>query len=229
MAILLTQLTAPESTRWATVAQVRSRLSPAEVSAGGETLDDLLGDLLDEASAAATKVVGRELARAQYRQHLPGYGTDKLRLARGPLDPVGLILLLRGDQVDASLFIADTEHALLVRLDGQSWELTARYAGHSDPIPVGGDLSNDYTCTYWAGYRMPGQAPEDTGEPFPAELRAVVLGMVLSAYREPLRGGVGVKSLKKADRTVEFFQGSGGGASIENNSVLQDERDKVGP
>lgn len=225
---LLTTLTPPASTRWATVAQVRARLLPAEVAAGGSGLDDLLGDLLDEASASATAILGRQLARAQYRQYLPGRGTDTLGLARGPLDPAGLILSLRGTQIDPAIFFANSEHALLLRTEGQVWELTARYAGLSDPIPVGSDLIPDYTCTYWAGYRMPEQDPDDPGEPFPVELRAVGVGMVLAAYREPLMGGPGVKVFKKADRQIEFFQGRGG-VSPAYASVLENERDKVGP
>ena len=198
------------------------------MAAGGAGLDDLLGDLLDEASAAATAIVGRQLARAQYRQYLPGRGTDVLMLARGPLDPAGLILSLRGTQIDPATFFANAEHALLLRTEGGVWELTAHYAGQSDPIPVGGDLIADYTCTYWAGYRMPEQDPSDPGESFPAELRAVVVGMTLAAYREPLMGGPGVKVFKKADRQIEFFQGKGG-VSPAWASVLENERDKVGP
>lgn len=228
MPILVNQLTAPVATRWATLAQVRARLLSAEVSAGGAGIDALLSSLLDEASATGVRIVGRPVARAQYSQLLPGYGTQQLRLARGPLERLDLTLSLRTVAVDPTLFTVDSRHALLIRVDGGLWELTARYAGRAPAtaIPVGGDLSPDYASTFWAGYRMPEQGSGDPGEAFPADLQAVAIRMVAYAYRENLKGGAGVKSMKKADRQIEWY---GRPVSDSDMQILEDEKNQVGP
>lgn len=224
MPTIIQELTPPETAAWTTPDQVALRLLEAEVAAGGTELSDLLEELIDEASGAACRVVGRPVARAQYRQQLPGYGTDILRLSRGPLEVEDLTLALRGDDVDPALYSVDPAHALLVRTDGGVWELTARYAGAADPIPVGSDLRNDYAAEFWAGYRMPGDAGTD-GTPLRAELRGVVVRMVLAGYREVRRGGAGVRRMKKADREVEWF---GGPLPDCDLRILEDERDMVG-
>lgn len=229
MPILVTQLTPPVATRWATVAQVTARLLPAEVSAAGAGLDSLVGDLLDEASEVAVGIVGRPLARAQYSQLLPGYGTQQLRLARGPLEGTSsdIALLLRGSVVDPALYAVDSEHALLVRTDGGLWDLTPRYAGRAPggAVQVGSDVAPDYSVpSFWAGYRMPEQPDSDPGTPLRASLRAVAIGMVLSALREIWRGGRGLKSVKKADRQIEWY---GRVLDDSDTQVLEDERDLV--
>jgi|GEM_PF-4168830 len=226
MPILISQLTPPVATQWATVDQVKVRILPALLTAGGAGADSLLSDLIDEASATAAGIVGRPVARAQYSQQLPGYGTQQLRLGRGPLEPSDLTLTLRGDAVDPTVYAVDSPHALLVRTDGWIWELTARYGGSAEPIPVGSDLRPDYASTYWAGYRMPSQPDSDPGTPLPAELRGVVIRMVVSNYAQTLRGGNGVKSLKKADRQIEWY---GRVLSDADTQILTDERDLVGP
>lgn len=229
MPILVTQLTPPVATRWATVAQVTGRLLPAEVSAAGAGLDSLVGDLLDEASERAVGIVGRSLARAQYSQFLPGYGTHQLKLARGPLegDSASVSVLLRGTPVDPSVYAVDSVHALLVRTDDGLWDLTARYAGHApgEAIQVGSDLSFVYSVpSYWAGYRMPEQSGSDPGTPFPASLRKVAIDMVVDALREIWRGGAKLKSVKKADREIQWY---GRDLDDSETQILEDERDLV--
>jgi len=228
MPILLSQLTRPTSTRWATIAQAKSRLLAAEVAAGGSALDDLLSDLLDEASATASAAINRSQGRAQYLQSLPGYGTQQLRLGVGPLESTDLVLTLRGVAIDPALYLVDSLHALLIRTDAQLWELTARYVGAApgQAIPMGSDLSPDYSATFWAGYRMPEDDPDAPGVPFPAELRGVVLRMVTSAYRAIQRGGEGIKMLKKADRQIQWY---GTHLTDQDTAILQYEKDKVGP
>lgn len=228
MPILLSQLTQPTSTRWATLAQAKSRLLAAESVAGGSGLDALLSDLLDEASATASAAIDRSQGRAQYIQSLPGYGTQQLRLGVGPLESTDLSLTLRGDSIDPTTYMVDSLHALLIRTDAQLWELTARFVGAApgQAIQMGSDLSPDYLATFWAGYRMPEDPDDAPGVPFPAELRGIVLRMVTSAYRVIQRGGEGIKMLKKADRQIQWY---GTHMADADTAILQHEKDKVGP
>lgn len=230
MPLLISQLTAPVATRWATLDQVKARLLATEITAGGAGLDALLSDLLDEASGAAVRILQRPAARAQYRQAIAGQGTSWLKLARGPLEAAGLTLTLRGADVDPQFYTIDSRHALIVRNDSSLWELTARYVGRApgEAMPMGSDLVYDYSSDYWAGYRMPEQPNTDLGEPLPVELRGVVIRMVAAAYRMvKFPPPANAKSMKKADREIQW--GNGYVIPAADIQILDDERYLVGP
>lgn len=231
---LVTIITPPAKTRWATPAQVAARLG---LATDGPTLA-VLGDLIDEQGGIAERIVGRPVCRTRYLERVPGRGTRFLKLSRGPVEVINSITF-RGDVVDpVSYYVADPRRALVGRtLDHgfplESWELTADRVGRSETIPMGGDPRPDYAVDYVAGYVMPEDdqslaTPPAPGVALTPWLRGAVIDLVRGSYyasqRDPL-----VRSFIKADRTVVFFgnTGSRGALPDPTETALTDERDAI--
>lgn len=106
-----------------------------------ESVDTLLGELIDEVSSDVTEYLGRPLAYQQYEEKFRGNGENYLQFSRWPLD---------GDSSRITVTIdgtADTD-----------WEVADFGAGilYRDSTWV---KDNEFSTvvTYYAGYLMPGQ------------------------------------------------------------------------
>lgn len=217
---LVQTITAPDNTRWATVAQARTRLRLTADS------DALLGDLLDEASAIAERVLGRPVARARYLEQVEGLGSPRLRVSRAPVESV-LEVTLYDDPVDPSTYqIGDARRGVLLRVGSINWALTSEAVGRSNRIPSGVTFPG-YGVDFWAGYSMPETNPVPPGAiPFPAHLRSAALTIVAALYHSGPRDPA-VASMSKADRAVSFFPSSGDPMAVPPAAlaILEEERD----
>lgn len=210
-------LEAPTETSWVTVDVARRRLGsdPAE--------DTTLAEIIEEQSALAEGIIGRSIARTKYRERVIGRGTPRLQLSRAPLESVET-LSLEGTAVDSSVFEAVVDSAQILRTDGSPWALTAPLVGRSERVPAAALAEPRYLADYWAGYYLGADPPPPDSLPLPVSLRGAVLGMIALAYNEGKRDPA-IKSMRKADRQVAFFEGSPVPAS--SMAALEHEREKL--
>jgi hypothetical protein len=114
--------------------------------------DARLNRLLAWATDAIRKHLGRELARQQYHELLPGYGDTLSNLAVRPVETGSVILLVDG--VTNTDFTLDSELGILMLEDGFRW--SAQLWGGVQFSQIPGSETNNVDATYWAGYVLPG-------------------------------------------------------------------------
>jgi len=141
------------STRLTTVAVVEGLVGPTSD-------DSLLGELIDQASAAIAAYCHRPFARETYAESLAGFGEIRLQLARTPVVAVSSVVDQDGNVItDHS--IEDAVRGWLYRRAGWVWSAQAyaglgaggRFMDMGAPLPRSEEPH--YTVAYQAGYLMP--------------------------------------------------------------------------
>ncbi len=217
---LIEILTPSPAVRWATVAQARTRLG-LDVTA-----DTLLGELLDEQSDLANRIVGRPLERQQYRERVGGDGSDLLRVSRVPLEQIDSIVIDTETVATADYEIANSRLGL-IRHSSSTWQNTSRITGVVSQV-YSGPPQQTYVITYWAGYKM----PEDSGAPaeaieLPARFRSAILEMVRGAVVRQDLVIPGIERMRKEGYEVKFSDTALGPIPTAALQILEDESEVI--
>lgn len=156
----ITVVTPPATTLLTTLARVKAELGITDISS-----DDILNELIDEASSAIAKECGWPFGVATYSETLPGSGSQLLGLGRVPIISVSQVLQdsdpLPTATVDAEsgYSIEDADAGALYRRVG--WGRTSGLLGWGSEayatgyILPGRGATLRYAVTYTAGYTLP--------------------------------------------------------------------------
>lgn len=134
----------------------------AELAGDPDTLnqaaDKVLADLIAAASSAISAYCHRTFGQQVYTETLPSYGGTLLRLEHTPVLAVAS-LLFQGQAV-TDFSIDDPEAGFLYRqsLFADTVQVGWNLAGFVAPWTVARDATGGWSCTYTAGYVLPGQA-----------------------------------------------------------------------
>lgn len=209
--------------------EVTNQLAPAEltslstlkrrlrVASLGSADDDLLRDLIREASAEVVSYCRRPFARAQVIETglRPDGGSVFLSLtpvvevhsvSRGG-EP---ILDFEVEDPDAGIISAGSGGGILAENEMRWW---------NDPFQ--GVARETYTVDYTGGYLTPQDPPEGQPAPprtLPFDLEAAVISMVGYAY-SPDADDRKIKSVKVEDITYQYETGSASGASTMDSAL----------
>lgn len=204
--------TAPTAAAATTAARTRVRF-PVLASLS----DELLAQLITEATEAAEGHIGRPFARATYTELLSGTGTEILRLGRAPLESITSVTI-GTELLDAAGYDRIDERQPNIRRKTPAttateavWPLSRRGVGYVDDLRVAGlDEVLNIEVVYVAGYWLPTMAgtPPAGVHLLPGSLEGAVQRMV----RDQQQGEgvpVGVASIKKGDRSITYLPGFG--------------------
>jgi len=126
-------------------ADVKTRLG---IAAATTTYDDLIDDLIADASSQIAEFLGRPLARQQYLETVSGGNRARILLSRFPVDRDSVTLTI-DDTADTDFTVEDPDQGVLYR-DG-SWPInTARNWPAERP-------EENIAITYKAGWVLPDQ------------------------------------------------------------------------
>jgi len=150
----ITVSTYPPATALTTLRRVKVELG---LDLAGSTHDELLDDLIGEASAAIEAYCGRDFARATVTEVLPGTGRTLLQLTRTPVVSVSGVVYSSASTIASSeYYVEDQEQGTLYRDSGWYWTV-GETAEDLVPRYVPSQPMNDYSVTYVGGYLVPAQ------------------------------------------------------------------------
>jgi hypothetical protein len=185
---------------------VKSRIGISDTSN-----DDVISELIDEASQLVTDFVGYDLAQKAYVETIPGSQHRFLLLSRMPINSVSSITFDGSAITDYT--IHDAASGILYRELG--WTRSIGYYGpiNIDPLP-GSEIPN-WIVTYVAGFKIPGEEGElsDGEYNLPRSIQAHVFTVVKTLYFNRQRDP-NVKS-----RRVEEFEEVYGTDSINIGTI----------
>ena len=148
----ITYRTYPTSTLLTTKRRVKVELG---LSLTDTSKDELLDDLIAEASASIEGYCGRAFGRAAVTETLPGTGRTRLMITRTPVVTVTSVAYNDSTISSSEYVIEDADAGFLYRDDGWYWTV-AQDAGALVPRYVPSLGINDYTVQYTGGYLLPG-------------------------------------------------------------------------
>lgn len=146
----ITVNTAANSKKLTTLAEVKDDLG---IPSGTTTYDTAINKKIDQASAAIVRYCGREFAKEDVTETLPGDGSNTLLLTRTPIISV-TSLSYKGTALDTANYeISDPEAGIIFSSVG--FLDTAQAGFGLSEIPVAGSRQNSYSARYIAGYWLP--------------------------------------------------------------------------
>lgn len=155
------------------------------ISAGDTSKDDVIDDLIKQASAFITRFTGREFARETVTEKIIGKGLPTLLLSRTPIIAVNTVCF-RDGFIDDEVDVQDADAGVIFRQIGFS----SSTLGNSDsfnyhPTAYGVE---DWHVTYTGGYVLPnwdGGAIDSDGPEIllPSDLERACIDMVKTYYR----------------------------------------------
>lgn len=140
--------------RLVTLSKVKTRFGITSTSN-----DDILGDLIDEASAAIVSYLGRDLSAQTYSEKVTGRGSPFLQVSRMPITSISSITRQNQGSTSSttldstSYSILDGAAGLIFRSSGFEWD--AQLAGHASLFKDPHTAFTNYTVTYTGGFNLP--------------------------------------------------------------------------
>lgn len=163
--------------------------------------DEVLIQLINQASASVERALGRKLRRSTYTQHLKGTGNQYLLVENYPIIDVEYIKQA-GEYIDPGLYDITEQGAAGVIYKDDGWT----YYGY--PYGLAGDHitgSRNIVVRYTAGYVLPWEATEDDPATLPADLEGLVQEMVQYIFGKLQNGGTaGLKAFSISDVRWEW-------------------------
>lgn len=171
------------------------------ISMEDTSMDALLTQLINQASAYVEQALGRKLKRDTYTERHKGNGSQELLTDQYPIISVEYIKWA-GEIVDPAQY--DTTRS--AQYGGIYKDDAWPYRGY--PQGLTGDSvmgSRNLEVRYTAGYVLPKDATEDDPATLPADLEMLVQEMVMSGYGKMQTGGnAGLKSYSISDVRWEW-------------------------
>lgn len=183
---MLEILTAAETVALVELATVKAHMRPAVT---GTSQDARLTAMIRWASAAIGTHCRRTFARQEYRQTLPGTGSQHLMLGVGPVecdaDRLLPSLTLNGSEI-TDYRVESVVAALLWRESGwpQARGRTGKFSTRSDDQWLDREA---IVAGFWAGYLMPGEDDIDGAYRLPDDVERAALVTVIEWNREDAR------------------------------------------
>lgn len=192
---MLKVITPAANKQLTTVDVVKSELGISDTSQ-----DTLLAKLIDQASDAIVSFCGRPFAREDYRETVPGYGTNRLLLSRTPI--VQISSVVADSEIITDYLLENAEAGILYRKRGWQWAPTLGW--HITWQPVGGSENLNFTVDYTAGYVLPGDEGDTRTLPHDIERACIdtVKAWFHARERDPAVTGEGV-----GDYQASYAQG----------------------
>jgi hypothetical protein len=163
--------------------------------------DDLLTQLINQASAYVEAALGRRLKQAGYTERHKGTGAQELLTDQYPITLIDYIKWA-GEIIDPALYdISRTAEAGCVYKD-DGWPYRGYTHGLAGDAVMG---SRNLEVRYTAGYVLPKDATADDPATLPADLEGLIMDMVKAAYGKMQSGGdAGLKSYSISDVRWEW-------------------------
>ena len=165
--------------------------------------DNVLLQLINQASASIERALGRKLRRSIYVERLKGTGTQYLMVENYPIVSVAFIKQA-GVLIDPGLYDITVQGNAGVIYKDDGWT----YYGY--PQGLAGDLmtgSRNIEVQYTAGYILPWEATEEMPADLPADLEGLAQEMVQYAFGKLESGGsAGLKAFAISDVRWEWSE-----------------------
>jgi hypothetical protein len=146
----LVTVTSPVTTRLISLSRVRRSLRieyPDD--------DDVLLDMIDEATDIVQEYLLYPLARGVYTEYVPGFGTQRLMLSRVPIVAVSQVLD-DGTLVASTAYQIESPAAMGSIYKTTGWLWTGSQTDLLTPLPGGGSEEPSFQVDYTAGYLLEG-------------------------------------------------------------------------
>lgn len=218
MGVIVTEAADLVDRRLATVDQVKTRLGITSSSD-----DDMITEIIDEASALIVDYIGSSLATQTYEETIAGTGTTRILLSNAPIESISSVTYDGVAVTDYS--IANQRVGVLYREDGWTRSTQSFSRLVFDPH-VQLDKQN-WVFTYRAGYvTPPGESGDESQGLFelPLSFRSIVIRLCSWMYSVRVSESAGLKKIVVGGDdgfTEEYFSpqeassGSGIPPSIE--------------
>lgn len=165
--------------------------------------DNVLLQLINQASASIERALGRKLRRSIYVERLKGTGTQYLMVENYPIVSVTSIKQA-GVLIDPGLYDITVQGNAGVIYKDDGWTYYGYPHGLTgDPITGSRNIEVQYT----AGYILPWEATEETPADLPADLEGLAQEMVQYAFGKLESGGsAGLKAFAISDVRWEWSE-----------------------
>lgn len=157
------------------------------LTASDTSTDDILIQLINQASASIERALGRRLRRGTYTEKVKGTGNQYILLDNYPIINVEYIRQA-GELIDPGLYDIAIQGRAGVIYKDDGWT----YYGYPHGLagdPVTG--SRNIEVRYTAGYLLPWEATEGNPADLPADLEGLAQEMVQYAFGKLQTGGTG--------------------------------------
>lgn len=149
--------------------------------------DATVGRYIAWASDAIVTYLGRDLARQQYTETLPGYGMTEVQLSRFPIEGTPPVTV--DNQVADSVIVSDPAWGVIYWTGGFRWSPQIGVSVQLRRVP-GTEEFNVSVGPFWAGYVLPGdinQSPSIDSRPLPALIERAAFITVKEWFLEDRR------------------------------------------
>lgn len=143
----------------------------------------LLEHYIDAATAAIQDYTRRTFCTQTYEEKLPAANDTRLVLARMPVGALTSVTY-KGRDYTSSVVVEDADSGIVFKEDG--FIGTTEFRGYllSEPYGVG---PSEWTFTYTAGYRLPGDPSSVTTPKLPSSVSQACLRLATSMYQSRQR------------------------------------------
>jgi hypothetical protein len=167
----LTVISGSTDTRLTTLEAVK-----LELGIDGSTKDELLTNLIDQASDAIRRITGRTFTREQVTETLDSKGGTKMVLSRTPVISIDAVSFLGSTVSSTTYEIDDIDAGILFKKTG--WNATTLGVQAIERVPLN-EGARDWSITYTAGYVMPDWHGTGTvNRTLPRDIERVCIDMV---------------------------------------------------
>jgi len=193
---MLEILTPAANRQLTTLAAVKGELG---IPMSDVSQDTLLTSFIDQASDAIVTFCGRPFAKEDYRETLPGYGTNRLMLSRTPIVTVSSVVA--DSEIITDYLLENPEAGILFRKRGWRWAPTLGWNITWHPVGSSEDLN--FVVEYTAGYVLPGDQGTRT---LPHDIERACIETVKAWYSAKERDPA-ITGERIGDYQVSYAQG----------------------
>jgi len=184
-----------------TLEDTKNMLGIAEDDADPQR-DAVIAMLINSASSWVERMTGRTLGKRTYLQQYDAIGAQELVLRQWPILAVEYVLDTQaGAEIPAEEYDINTGGDIGILYNDGGWPLR----GHRGGLAY--DIITPMRCLevkYTAGYVLPKDAAEDDPCTLPADLQAVVWGVVMQEFNILQNGAAGLSAFSISDVSWTF-------------------------